>query len=55
MQSSDGSYKVRLAGFEPAIFGTEIRYFIQLSYKRVFTAHLYYKIYDPVTNNFKSK
>lgn len=36
MQSSDGFYKVRLIGFEPIIFGTEIQHFIQLSHKRIF-------------------
>lgn len=34
MQSLDGFYKIRLIGFEPTISGTEIRHFVQLSYKR---------------------
>lgn len=34
MRNLDGSYNLRLIGFEPILFGTEIQYFFQLSYKR---------------------
>lgn len=47
MQNLDGSYNLRLIGFEPIIFGTEIQYFFQLSYKRK-------KYHDPTSNNFNS-
>lgn len=40
--------KIRLIGFEPITFGTEIQRSIHLSYKRITKKN------DSTTNNFKS-